>query len=280
MKDVPHSYVVKGRTLGDDDFEHAVRVINTFGQPGKFHSSTRIYLTVGTTKWWTMGWGLGSTIINQATTEKVYGRQDAPSTRSGIPSIYDEVAVDYDARYDNPAAQAENDQIVKLIRLHFGPYAPTTLDVGAGTGLLLDLGVTAPGLYTGIDPSQGMLNELIRKHPKIRDIYPARLEDVIDTSDFSHRKFELVVSLFGAASYLPPDTIPRLASMTTGLLVLMNYREGYLPDFYGTEDDPDRHVPEHLHTSLAACRSLVRDLPGTTTHFLNSFEVTVHRCQN
>jgi ubiquinone/menaquinone biosynthesis C-methylase UbiE len=47
--------------------------------------------------------------------------------------------------------------------------------VGCGTGALLDMKITTPDLYTGIDPSQGMLNQLFRKHPEVTDLRPVRV---------------------------------------------------------------------------------------------------------
>ena len=53
------------------------------------------------------------------------------------------------------------------------------LDIGCGTGRVLDLGLTTPDRYTGIDPSQAMLNALVRKqHWRPRRLLPARFEDV------------------------------------------------------------------------------------------------------
>ena len=63
MPDAPHSYVVRGKTLDDEDFLRAVRVIRTFGEPGKFYSRVNVYLTIGNTKWWTMGAAVDETII-------------------------------------------------------------------------------------------------------------------------------------------------------------------------------------------------------------------------
>ena len=63
---------------------------------------------------------------------------------------------------------------------HFRGHSPRTLDVGCGAGALLDLGVVSPADYTGVDSSQGMLNELVLKHPAVRRLIPARFEDVSD----------------------------------------------------------------------------------------------------
>jgi len=76
----PHWYVVKGRTpvLTHDDFERAVRVTRTFGEPGKFYARTNLYLfTRDRRLWfWTMGDPIEeTTIINVATTDRVYGPQ-------------------------------------------------------------------------------------------------------------------------------------------------------------------------------------------------------------
>lgn len=76
----PHWYVVRGRTegLSDDDFERAVRVTRTFGEPGKFWAMTNLYLFTEDRrlKFWTMGEPIDRCrVINLATTDKVYGPQ-------------------------------------------------------------------------------------------------------------------------------------------------------------------------------------------------------------
>jgi hypothetical protein len=273
MKDTPHSYVVRDKTLADPDFLRAVKVIRTFGEPGKFWSRTNIYLKdpISGLRWWTMGDTLeGTIIINQAPIDQVYGRQNAPHTAgSGIFSVYDEMATDYDARYATDECRAENDLVMTLIRRSLGPIAPTTLDVGCGTGLLLDYKITHPKLYTGIDPSQGMLNELVRKHPEATRIIPARWEDFAlpaEAGVSTPESFDLVVSLFGSPSYIDPSYLPGLVERARRLAVLMHYREGYLPDYYLT-----RPTPLHVGTSRLAAAAL----PGARTFLLNNFQVTV-----
>lgn len=83
MPDVPHWYIIEGRTVGltRDDFLRAVRVIFTFGTPGKFFSKPNLYLTNprGNLKCWAMpGDPLDLDrmhIINLATTDRTYGPQ-------------------------------------------------------------------------------------------------------------------------------------------------------------------------------------------------------------
>ena len=178
----PHSYVVLNRTAGmtREDYVRAAHVIHTFGQPAKFYTMTSIYLTSpdGRVKWWTMDPDLSDTsLINQATTDRLYGVQNAPSTHSGIHTKYDADATVYDQQ--NPATEGEARTLRELVAGHTGSFPPAVLDVGCGTGRILDLGLTAPDRYAGVDPSQPMLNMLVRKHPNVAAVYPMTIERAI-----------------------------------------------------------------------------------------------------
>src|ERR1035437_2998997 len=85
----PHSYVVLGRTAGmtKDDYVRAGRVIHTFGRVAKLYAMTTLSLTSldEPLKWWTMDSEVTETnLINQATSDRLYAAQNAPSTYSGI----------------------------------------------------------------------------------------------------------------------------------------------------------------------------------------------------
>jgi hypothetical protein len=208
----PHDYVVLGRTSGltREDFVRAGAVIRTFGQPGKFYNSTNVYLTAGGWKWWTMDPRVKDTdLINRATTERSYGRQDAPRTFTGTFTEYDAIAADYDLRGVRTGESLVRARILEFFKDH----SPTTLDVGCGTGSLLDLEIVSPRLYTGVDPSQGMLNELVLKHPAVRRLFPARFEDVSD--DDLDTPFELVVAM--NVPSVDPD---RLHALCSGLVIV------------------------------------------------------------
>jgi hypothetical protein len=217
----PHEYIVLDMcTLSRADFVRAAKVIHTFGEPGKFYSSTNIYLTDGQWKWWTMDAVLDDTnLINRATIERVYGRQDAPRTRSGHFSVYDTIATEY----DDIAGPSREDRlrVQKAITGHFTGRPPHTLDVGCGTGALLDMKITTSDLYTGIDPSQGMLNALVRKHPEVKDLRPVRVQDVLSTLEPG--SFDLVTALFGSASYLAPAVIEHLWRVAGRMMILMHF---------------------------------------------------------
>jgi hypothetical protein len=227
MKDSPHSYVVRGKQLGDEDFERAVRVIRTFGEPGKFWSKTHIYLTHGDRKWWTMGYPVWQTkIINVADTKQVYGPQDAPRTYTGIRDGWDAKATTYDEEF---AYAEETKAVQSAIISMVGAFAPKTLDIGCGTGRSIDMGIVPNSMLTAIDSSQAMLNEFVRKvnltKKAMPDIRPGRAEDV----EFGPA-YDLGLALFGSASEVEESVIDRMAACCSNL-VLMPYTDSPEADF-------------------------------------------------
>lgn len=262
----PHSYVVRDKTLDEEDFIRAVQVIRTFGEPAKFFDRVGVYLVVGDEKWWTMGEPVDECqIINKAKADQVYGVQNAPHTATSHFTLYDEFATEYDRRYDTEECHAEDRQVWNIAAALFPGFLPKTLDAGCGTGLLLDMKITEPARYAGVDPSQGMLNELIRKHPKARRLLPMTMEEALN--DLVPRSFDLVTSLFGSPSYMQPETIMALPNLATHAVVLMHYEEGYLPDYHKTK-------PETVDPSRIAARKLLDDIGGYSKK-IGHFDVTV-----
>ena len=184
----PHHYIVEGRTPGvtHEDMVRAARVIHTFGQPGKYYSLTKIYLVSpdGKSRWWTEdNHFTDTTLVNRATTELFYGIQNAPSTVSGIESPYDAVATTWDV--DHPIGAGEPDRAKQLLAGVRGKYPPHVLDLGCGTGRVLDLGLSSADRYAGVDSSQAMLNLLVRKHPKVAAIYPVDVREALAAGTFT-----------------------------------------------------------------------------------------------
>lgn len=218
----PHSYVVHPRTSGmaEGDYVRAAHVIHTFGQPAKFYNMTSIYLTSPDrrVKWWTMDRDLDETnLINQATTERLYGVQNAPATYSGIRTPYDGVATRYDA--EHPIAEDEARTLRDLVAPFIGDYPACVLDVGCGTGRILDLGLTTADRYAGVDPSQPMLNMLVRKYPDVAAVYPTAIEQSLAEGRFTPGQFEFVTA-YGSTDELAQDTVSALATIASRALVL------------------------------------------------------------
>ena len=192
----PHHYVVEGRTsnVTHDDMVRAARVIHTFGQPGKYYSLTKIYLVSsdGKYRWWTEDHHFtDTTLVNRATTELLYGVQNAPSTASRTKSPYDEIATTWD--FEHPMAPGEAENVKRLLSAVRGTYPPHVLDLGCGTGRVLDLELASPDRYAGVDSSQAMLNLLVRKHPKVAAVYPVDVREALSSGLFTPGQFDWVV---------------------------------------------------------------------------------------
>lgn len=191
----PHHYVVEGRTSGVTHYDmvRAARVIHTFGRPGKYYSLTKIYLVSsdGRFRWWTEAVDfIDTTLVNRATTELLYGVQNAPSTASGLASPFDEVATVWDA--EHPVGVRERVRRQSLMSGVRGKYPPHILDLGCGTGRVLDLGLATPDRYAGVDSSQAMLNLLVRKHPKVAAVYPMDVREALAAGTFTAGQFDWV----------------------------------------------------------------------------------------
>lgn len=76
-----------------------------------------------------------------------------------------------------------------------------TLDIGCGTGPALDLGITDSVRYVGIDPSQAMLNELVRKYPLLAGVHPMTFGQALERRVLCGTRFDLVLALGGSASH-------------------------------------------------------------------------------
>lgn len=228
----PHEYVNAGRTPGftHDDSVRAARVIRTFGQPAKFFTSTRIYLEDGRGwKYWDMADTdlTVSNIINRGRVEHVYGVQNAPRTVSGIRSEFDAVATDWDRSLS--ATAEERATLTELIGSLGDFRKKRVLDLGCGTGLALDLGITEPVRYIGIDPSQAMLNALVMKYPHTAGLHPMTLSDALEQRVLGATKFDLVLGLGGVGSFLTENELNRLIEHSAGPMIITAYGPGFAP---------------------------------------------------
>ena len=194
-KTAPHHYVVQDRTPGvtHEDMVRAARVIHTFGSPGKYYSLTKIYLVSpdGRYRWWTEdNQFTDTTLVNRATTELSYGIQNALPTVSGIESPYDEVATTWD--FEHPISSGEADHFKLMLSEVRGQYPPHVLDLGCGTGRVLDLGLATADRYAAVDSSQAMLNLLLRKHPRVAAVFPVDVRGALAARTFTPGQFDWV----------------------------------------------------------------------------------------
>lgn len=217
----PHDYVVAGRTPGvtHADLVRAAHVIHTFGRPGKYYSVTKIYLESadGRHRWWTEDDDLADTnLVNRATTDVVYGIQNAPTTESGIASPFNELATSWDAAHPvtTESVQRAREQVADLR----GKYPPHVLDIGCGTGRVLDLGLVSPDRYAGVDSSRAMLNMLVRKYPRVAAVYPADVRELLQRRAFTPGQFDLV--FLDAAARLTRAEVSRIEQLARVALIV------------------------------------------------------------
>lgn len=122
----------------------------------------------------------------------VESQQLHAALNSEAVEAYDAIADVYDEQYSDPVYRAE-DLAVKALMQRREVISKPVLDVGCGTGKLLELMPYQPG-YVGIDPSEGMLKVARRKFPQAT-FQQATLKDVPGLS------VDSVVSLFCSLSH-------------------------------------------------------------------------------
>lgn len=213
-KTSPHEYIVKERLSAGDRkiFEQFVMFIRENGVRKKYKKTYCTHFDLDGYSYWTMGAPLDITII--------INRHDL--------GFYDRLAEDYDRIFSDEESRIENAQIGKMIQ----PAASgNILDIGCGTGLLLDILEPNAGFnYHGIDPSKKMLDQLSLKHKSWR-LTCATFEDFELPKTV---RYDLIVSLFGAMNYINPAAFGKIGKLPAagGKFFLMFYKKHYFPVLY------------------------------------------------
>lgn len=140
----------------------------------------------------------------------------------GTTAHYDQFADVYDAHFQDAKSLAENHAVARWLKPYLS-HARRVVDLGCGTGLLLDLVPLASTSYTGIDISPAMLDRAREKHPGHRFVVgDIEADDIASVSDESA---DVVVSLFGSVSYCnliaARDTVARLLAPDGRYFVMM-----------------------------------------------------------
>ena len=144
----PHWYTLSDTWKDRDKFEKVVQFIRDNGKTERFWKVEYKCFHYKGWKWWSMGSPLSETIL----INKTYASER-----------YNKIAYKYDDLFKSKKYKEENQEIVEMLKPHL--YDVGILDVGSGTGLLLDLFTIDPKSYIGIDPSFGMYKQAKLKHP-------------------------------------------------------------------------------------------------------------------
>lgn len=205
MPMIPHEYIVRHRSLPDDQFVDFVQTIREHGVVEQWRKYKHTYLYLGGFKYWTMGNPIEeTTIINRA---KVHNE-------------YDSIADVYDSLFTGNGYPVEDKQVVEMIQWAGEPI----LDIGCGTGLLVDLLNVPADSYVGIDPSSKMIMKLKEKHPD----HPTKTTPFEGMALASPEFY--AISLYGSPSYIMPQYLARMKQFDR--VFAMFYKPDYNPVTY------------------------------------------------
>jgi hypothetical protein len=237
MPEIPHWYTMRRSWAADGSFDEAVALQRRIGYvrswpPGAARGRKYTYLNLNGFKYWTMGEPVAACpLMNRAAV-----------SYPGNP--FDSVAAVYDDRFADPEHRREDDELMGLLDIMSGERV---LDIGSGTGVLLDRHQIDPDLYVGCEPSSGMRAVFTAKHPG-HTVIPAPLEDC------AAGQFDLIVALYGTASYLSPEALATLNDRLAldGRMFLMFYEDGYEPvSCVGVEPSNHYEGTRHLMPGAA-----------------------------
>ncbi len=241
----PHHYTTRREwgDVGSAVYNEVLTVIRDYGETQWFGGKPWRQLKVNGYYYWS--W-------YAVCVEEVQVMNRKPVESAGT---YDLMAEDYDSAFSDPESLAENEHVV--YELIGDTTGLNLLDIGCGTGLFLDHNQHDPMLYTGIDPSGGMLNQLIAKHPDYA--YRVRalpFEEYVGEQE----SFDLALCLFGTPAYIRKEYLEFIPELVKpgGRWIVMFLRDGYVPVAY-----------ERTGVALDYMGGVFADLPGTVTEYHN-----------
>lgn len=221
----PHFYTLRKWLPDGSVFDWCVEFIKTEGHTEQFMNLPYTKVHVNGHHYWVTDslYEDGSVLINRAL--------------ANYHTDFCALAERYDTLFCDRTSLDENTTVMESIRgenqhedvREFGGVRDQrVLDIGAGTGLLLDYfgSEIAVEDYVAVEPSKPMGKQFCIKHPLyVGCLIPTMFEN------FAHGKFDLVVSTFGAISYVRPEYVSRVVEMLNpgGRYFLMFYLEGYDP---------------------------------------------------
>jgi len=239
MPQVPHWYTLKGEDNyhNNETFEMVVQYIRDYGYDDFYYRKKYRAYNYNGYKYWTMGAPVEeTTVINR---KKLNGSIS-----------YDTIAENYDDTFSQPKYLLENQRVMDLLEYD---GEGSVLDIGCGTGLLLDYHLVHN--YLGIDPSEKMLEKLEDKHAFKRETNGSIITLVHDKYENweSNQKFDYIISLFGSPSYIPFKDISKVKSKLKkgGKLFLMFFKPGYCPVIY---EQSQTFVPFYPYKKIPYCK--------------------------
>ena len=158
---------------------------------------------------------------------------------------YGAIAESYDSLFKDEVSIEENNKIASMLF----DVPGIILDVGCGTGLLLDILKVPLDEYFGIDSSNEMLEIFRKKHPKYHNLCIP-----FEMFNLKFMVFNTIVALFGSASYIEIEALMDIPKGKN--LFLMFYKDNYHPVTYersGYELEYYEHLKCELEEGFPHC---------------------------
>ena len=189
MKSNPHWYCLGKKWTSREEFDFCLATIEAYGETEYFYNRPYQILRINGWKYWVM--------------DSIFNEPKALINKA-VATSQNEYCVDarrYDSYYSKTDYINENEALAA--RIHASYLKGKVLDIGCGTGLLLDLFRIHASNYQGVDPSANMCKEFKRKHPN-HCIWNCKYEA------FTLEGFDSIVALYGVFSYVQPDFLPTI----------------------------------------------------------------------
>ncbi len=146
-----------------------------------------------------------------------------------VEGYYNKIAPIYDSLFDRPYDRIEEGVVTNIIYPNL-VWGEGVIDVGCGTGLLLDLISCDPASYVGIDPSKGMIKIFRGKYP----YHKAVVGKFEDSEERLHNFSGSMIGLFGSPSYIKPCVFNEFFEkyVKRNKYFFMFYADNYTPITY------------------------------------------------
>lgn len=178
-----------------------------------------------------------------------------------LETMYDELAEGYDGYYNKEEYIKEDKALFTYLdHLILKNGYRSLLDVGCGTGIVLDKVLLNGVDYVGFDPSGKSVELAKAKEPKQGDdghrlFFTRTWEQFLPRNN---KKYDLIVSLYGSPTYTDPEHYEDFISLLNegGQCICLFYLPYYTPHIYQNEPQKSREVIER-----ASYRHIVGTFP-------------------